>query len=155
MARTEYWNDPKAPKPNTLIPASNLLVVDETGRILLQRRRDTGQWALPGGVQDIGESPAQCAARECEEETGIIAEVTGLLGVFSPPGHVVAYSDGEIRQAFEVTFIGTPIGGEPTINDEADGVRWIHPDDLDAFDIHVSMRHQIAVYLSGDYPRPE
>lgn len=49
MGRTEYYNDPKAPKANTLIPANNLLVIDDSGAILLQRRRDTGQWALPGG----------------------------------------------------------------------------------------------------------
>ena len=76
MGRTEYYYDPNAPKANSLIPASNLLVVDETGAVLLHRRRDTGQWALPGGAQDIGESAAQCAVRECREETGIVAEIT-------------------------------------------------------------------------------
>ncbi|MGW6021283.1 NUDIX hydrolase [Streptomyces sp. NPDC055099] len=153
MPRTEYWNDRNAPTPNTLIPASNMLVVrEEDGAVLLQRRRDTGQWALPGGAQDIGESPAECAVRECFEETGITAEVTGLLGVYSPPQHVVAYDDGEIRQAYEVTVIGRPVGGEPTINDEADGVEWVLPDKLDTFDIHPSMRRQIGHYLDGGYP---
>ncbi|MFC4034185.1 NUDIX hydrolase [Streptomyces polygonati] len=152
MGRTEYYNDPDAPKANTLIPASNLLVVDESGAILLQRRRDTGQWALPGGAQDIGETAAQCAVRECLEETGIIAELTGFLGVYTNPHHIVAYTDGEIRQQYENTYIGRPVGGEPTINDEADGVRWVQPDDLDAYDIHASMRQQIGDYLAGTYP---
>jgi len=49
VGRTEYYYDPAGPKANTLIPASNLLVVGEAGAILLQGRRDTGQWALPGG----------------------------------------------------------------------------------------------------------
>ncbi|MCX4666433.1 NUDIX domain-containing protein [Streptomyces sp. NBC_01381] len=129
-----------------------LVVRDEDGAILLQRRRDTGQWALPGGAQDIGESPAACAVRECFEETGIRAEATGLLGVYSPPQHIVAYDDGEIRQAYEVTVIGKPIGGEPTINDEADCVEWVLPDELDTFDIHPSMRRQIDHYLRGNYP---
>jgi len=61
LGRTEYLNDPTAPKANSLIPTSNLLVVNKPGAILLQRRRDTGQWAFPGGAQDIGESAAQCA----------------------------------------------------------------------------------------------
>src|SRR5580704_10876868 len=78
MGRTEYYYDPHAPKANSLIPASNLLVVDERSAILLQRRRDTGQWALPGGAQDIGETAAQCAVRECLEETGILADITGF-----------------------------------------------------------------------------
>lgn len=98
MGRTEYYNDPNAPKANTLIPASNLLVVNEAGSILLQRRRGTGQWALPGGAQAIGETAAQYAIRECLEETGIIAEISGFLGVYTNPKHIVAYTDGEIRQ---------------------------------------------------------
>lgn len=151
--RTEYYGDPAAPAANSLLPASNLLVEDEDGAILLQRRRDTGQWALPGGKQDIGESAADCAVRECLEETGIVAEITGLLGVYSNPAHIVAYSsNGEIRQQFEVAYIGRPTGGTPTINDEADGVRWVHPRDLDDYDIHPSMRQQIGDYLSGKYP---
>jgi 8-oxo-dGTP pyrophosphatase MutT (NUDIX family) len=152
VGRIEYLNDPTAPKANTLIPASNLLVVDETGAILLQRRRDTGQWALPGGAQDIGETAAQCAVRECLEETGILAEVTGFLGVYTNPAHIVAYSDGEIRQQYENAYIGRPLSGAPTVNDEADDVRWVAPADLDAFDIHPSMRQQIGDYLSGRYP---
>ena len=62
--RIEYWHDDQAPRPNSLVPASNLLVANDSGQILLQRRRDTGQWALPGGKQDIGETPSQCAVRE-------------------------------------------------------------------------------------------
>ncbi|GHD23188.1 putative MutT/NUDIX-like protein [Nocardiopsis kunsanensis] len=152
MGRTEYYYDPVAPKANTLVPASNLLVVDDHGAVLLQRRRDTGQWALPGGAQDIGESAAQCAVRECVEETGILAEVTGFLGVYSNPDHIVAYTDGEIRQQLEAAYIGKPVGGEPTVNDEADGIEWVHPGELDRYDIHPSMRQQISDYLTGDYP---
>ncbi|MFJ9174956.1 NUDIX hydrolase [Streptomyces sp. NPDC102360] len=152
MGRTEYYHDPKAPKANTLIPACNLLVVDSDGAILLQRRRDTGQWALPGGAMDIGETPAQCAVRECLEETGIIAEITGFLGVYSNPAHIVAYTDGEIRQQYEVVYIGRPVGGTPTTNDEADAVCWATETDLDTLDIHASMHEQIRHYLTGTYP---
>jgi 8-oxo-dGTP pyrophosphatase MutT (NUDIX family) len=43
--RTEYLNDPAAPKPNSLVPAAGVLAADADSRVLLQRRRDTGQWA--------------------------------------------------------------------------------------------------------------
>jgi mutator protein MutT len=151
--RIEHWHNPRAPKATSLVPASNLLVVNAAGELLLQRRRDTGQWALPGGKQDLGETPAQCAIRECEEETGIRARVTGLLGVYSDPAHLVEYtSNGEIRQEYEVTLIGEPVSGEPTVNDEASDVRWITPVDLDAYDIHPTQRRQIDDYLSGRHP---
>ncbi|MGW6699837.1 NUDIX hydrolase [Nocardia sp. NPDC055049] len=152
MGRIEYYHDPKAPKPNSLVVACNLLVVDGAGAILLQRRRDTGQWALPGGAMDFGETAAECAIRECQEETGITAEITGFLGIYSNPHHIVAYSDGEVRQQYENTYIGRPVSGEPTINDEADGVVYVAPDDLGAYDIHPSMRQQIGDFLSGSYP---
>lgn len=150
--RIEHWNNPDAPAPNSLVPASNLLVVDGD-RVLLQRRRDTDQWALPGGKQDLGETPSQCAVRECQEETGVLARTTGLLGVYSDPAHLVEYtSDGEVRQEYEVTLIGEPVSGQPTINEEASDVRWVAFADLDTLDIHPTMRRQIDDYLSGRYP---
>jgi 8-oxo-dGTP pyrophosphatase MutT (NUDIX family) len=151
--RIEHWHNPQAPQPNSLVPASNLLVVNEAGRILLQRRRDTDQWALPGGKQDLGETPSQCAIRECEEETGILARVTGILGIYSDPAHLVEYtSNGEVRQEFEITLIGAPVSGTPTANDEASDVRWVSPGDLDNFDIHATMRRQLDDYLNNRYP---
>ncbi|MET3984142.1 NUDIX domain-containing protein [Streptomyces sp. PvR034] len=50
MARTEYYDDPHAPEPNSLVVAASAVVTDDRGRILLQRRRDNDLWALPGGA---------------------------------------------------------------------------------------------------------
>lgn len=155
MGRIEYYDDPGSPEPNSLIPACNLLVVDDEGRILLQRRRDTGQWALPGGAQDIGETPTQCAVRECREETGVEAQVIGLLGVYSDPSHIVEYTDGEIRQEYEVTLIGRPVGGQPAASDEASDAQWFDPADLAKLDIHQSMLRQIRHFVSGQYPHAD
>jgi ADP-ribose pyrophosphatase YjhB (NUDIX family) len=91
-----------------------VLAVDGHGRILVQRRRDTGLWALPMGKMELAETPTQCAVRETEEETGIQVETTGILGIYSDPAHIVAYTDGEVRQEYEVMFVGRPITGVPT-----------------------------------------
>jgi 8-oxo-dGTP pyrophosphatase MutT (NUDIX family) len=152
VGRREYWHDPEAPAPNSLVPASGVLAVNELGEILLQRRRDTGQWALPMGKQELGETIAECAIRETKEETGIDVAITGLVGIFSDPSHIVAYTDGEVRQEYEVTLLGRPLGGFPAANSEADDVRWAHPYELDALDIHPTMRRQIACYLNRTYP---
>ncbi|HEY8527544.1 MAG TPA: NUDIX domain-containing protein [Acidimicrobiales bacterium] len=152
MGRVEYWHNPDAPKPNSLVPASGVLAVNDRGEVLLQRRRDTGQWAIPMGKQELGETVAECAVRETEEETGVRVEVTGILGVFSDPAHIVAYSDGEVRQEFEITLIGRPLAGEPAANDEASDVRWVAPADLDALDIHPTMRRQLDHWLTGRHP---
>jgi 8-oxo-dGTP pyrophosphatase MutT (NUDIX family) len=152
VSRIEYLNDPNAPKANTLVPACGMLAVDGHGRILLQRRRDTGQWALPMGKMEIGETPTQCAVRETQEETGVLVEATGFLGIYSDPGHIVAYGDGEIRQAYEVMLIGGPISGSPAANDEASDVGWFAPEELDTLDIHRTQWRQLRDYLSEAYP---
>jgi ADP-ribose pyrophosphatase YjhB (NUDIX family) len=106
-------DDPDAPKPNSLVPACGILAVDETGRILLQRRRDTGQWALPMGKMELGETPSQYAIRETLEETGVTVAITGILGIYSDPAHIVAYTHGEVRQEYELMFTAAPSRANP------------------------------------------
>jgi 8-oxo-dGTP pyrophosphatase MutT (NUDIX family) len=136
VGRVEYLNDPAAPRPNSLVPAAGVLAVDGQGRLLLQRRRDTGQWAIPMGKQEIGETVAECAVRETREETGVTVEVTGLLGIYSDRGHIVANTDGEVRQEYEVILTGRPVTGEPAANDEASAAGWFTVAELDGLDIH-------------------
>jgi 8-oxo-dGTP pyrophosphatase MutT (NUDIX family) len=152
VGRIEYWNDPQAPRPNSLVPACGVLAADEQGRILLQRRRDTGQWAIPMGKMELGETPRQCAIRETLEETGVLTVVTGILGVYSDPRHIVAYSDGEIRQEYEVILLGHPVGGAPAANDEASDVAWVAPGDLSTLDIHPTQWRQLRDYLDRSFP---
>ncbi len=152
MGRTEYLNDPAAPKPNSLVPACGVLAVDDAGRVLLQRRRDTGQWAIPMGKQELGETPSQCAIRETMEETGVLTEITGILGVYSDPGHIVAYSDGEIRQEWELILLGRPVSGTPAANDEASDAGWFLPGDLGVLDIHPTQWRQLRDWLARAWP---
>ncbi|WDZ86382.1 NUDIX hydrolase [Micromonospora cathayae] len=138
MARIEHYHDPNAPRANTIVVAVSVFVRDDRGRVLLIQRTDNGLWSLPSGGQEIGESVAQTAVRETHEETGISVEVTGLVGVYSDPGHVIEYSDGEVRQQFSLCFRAVPVGGEPTPSDESSDVRWVARDELGTLDIHPS-----------------
>lgn len=56
------------------------MVGDSDGRILLQRRSDSGNWALPGGVMDIAETLAESAIREVREETGFHVRIDRIVG---------------------------------------------------------------------------
>lgn len=156
MGRTDFFHDDRAPKANSLVPAAGILAEDAAGRLLLQRRRDTGQWAIPMGKMELGETPTECAVRETLEETGVRVEPLGLLGIYSDPGYIVAYDDhqdptvfGEVRQEFEITLYGRPVEGAPAANDEASDVRWFAPSELEGLDIHPRMRQQLGDYLSG------
>ena len=62
------------------------------------RRTDNGNWALPGGAIDLGESVAQAAARETLEEAGIECVVTGIVGIYSDPKHVILYISDHVVQ---------------------------------------------------------
>lgn len=66
------------------------------------RRTDSGLHALPGGTDELGETMTETAVRETIEETGVTVEVTGLIGIYSDPAHVIAFSDGEVRQEFSL-----------------------------------------------------
>ncbi|MDZ5447928.1 NUDIX domain-containing protein [Micromonospora sp. 4G57] len=143
MARIEHLNNPNAPEPNSIVVAVTVFVQDEQGRVLLIQRTDNGLWALPVGAQDFGEYIAETAVRETREETGIEIEVTGVVGIYTNPNHVVEYSDGEVRQQFSICFRGRYVDGQPTTSNESSAVRWVARRDLDGLAVHPSMRLRI------------
>ncbi len=98
---------------------------------------------------DLGESIADAAVRETKEETGIDIEVTGLIGVYTNPRHVLAYDDGEVRQQFSLCFTTRMLGGTLRTSSETKEVQFVAPTDLDKLNIHPSMRLRINHYLEG------
>ncbi|MGW2372895.1 MULTISPECIES: NUDIX domain-containing protein [Kitasatospora] len=152
MPRRDYEDDPDAPKANSLVPAASVVVVDDAGRVLLQRRTDNGMWALPGGKMDIGESLAGCGVRETREETGIDIEITGIVGTYTDPRHVFAYDDGEVRQEFSICLLGRPLGGELRVSDESYEVAWFTPIETDGLPMVSNIRKRLADWRSGKIP---
>jgi 8-oxo-dGTP pyrophosphatase MutT (NUDIX family) len=143
-ARVDYWHDPGAPKPTSRKPSASVIVFNSAGDLLLLRRSDSGRWTIPTGGLKKNETLTQCAIRECREETGLDIEITALVGVFSDPRHVIAYTDGEVRQPVNTCFTGQVIGGNLSISDEATEVAWVTPDRLDDYDIHPAILRRIV-----------
>lgn len=143
MTRTDYLDDPDAPEPNSIVIALSAFVRDDAGRLLMIRRTDNDKHAIPGGRHELGETMTEAVIRETIEETGITVQVTGLIGIYSNPHHVMAYDDGEVRQEFSICFRARPVAGEPRTSDESSEVRWVDPAQLDELDIHPSIRHRI------------
>jgi ADP-ribose pyrophosphatase YjhB (NUDIX family) len=146
--RIDYLDDPEAPAANSLVPSVNVAVRNEEGELLVIRRSDNDNWALPGGAMDCGESMVDAAVRETKEETGIDCEVTGLVGIYTNPRHVILYtSDGEVRQECSFVFTARATGGQPRTSSESSEVCWITPGDVDQYPMHESMRMRVAHVL--------
>ncbi|WP_233508311.1 NUDIX domain-containing protein [Spongiactinospora gelatinilytica] len=104
-----------------------------------------------------GETVAQAGVPECREETGLDVEVTGLVGIFSTPDHVIAYMHGdevdEVRQPINICLRARVIGGRlHPAPDEARDVRWVAPASLDEYRIGPAIRHRIDKGLEGAGP---
>ena len=152
--RIDYYRDPDAPAANSIVPSVNVAVTNDAGELLFVRRSDNGNWAMPGGAVDIGESLAQAAVRETWEEAGIDCEITGVSGIYTDPGHVMLYtSNGEVRQEFSIVLTARAIGGKPTPSSETSEVRWVPPDQVGDYQMDPSMRLRIRHY-AGRRDRP-
>jgi len=144
VPKKDYYDDPTAPKANSIVPAVTAVVENENSELLMIERTDNGLWALPGGAQDFGESVIDAVRREVKEETGIDVEITGLSGIYSDPRHVIAYDDGEVRQEFSLCFRARPIGGSLHSSSESRRVTWVPFDQLDCLEMHPTMRLRVA-----------
>jgi len=102
------------------VVCAGAVIRDDAGRLLLiQRGREPGfgRWSLPGGRVEPGETPAAAAAREVEEETGLVVAVGELLATV-PIGDYVVHD-----------FAAVVTGGELRAGDDANDVRWCSLDD--------------------------
>ena len=96
-----------------LIPGVRALVFDAEGRLLLERQRVFGSWALPHGCVDVGESALAAAIRETEEEVGIRIARATLFGVYTDPKYSIVYPNGDQVQTFTIAFAADEWSGTP------------------------------------------
>jgi len=91
---------------------ATILVFDEQGRLLVQRRYDFDWLGVPGGALELGETLRACAERETLEETGLRVRVERLVGVFSHPDYNLLYPNGDRVQQWTVCVVARPVGGQ-------------------------------------------
>ncbi len=98
-------------------------IVEREGKALMVRRASApgyGLWSVPGGYVDRGEVVEQAAAREVQEETGLLVRIERLVGLFSVAGNPVIVA----------AFVGVEIGGRLQAGPEALAADFFDPDFL-------------------------
>ncbi len=110
-------------------PTASALLVDDSGRVLLSRRRYepyAGQWDLPGGFLAEGEHPLDALQRELREEASVEIEAGDFLGIWMD-----RYGDGaEAPATINLYWTARITAGEPQPDDDVLELRWFDPDDL-------------------------
>ena len=109
---------PEVAGPETPKLMVDVVIPSERGVVLIRRASEpfAGQWALPGGFVELGETVEEAAAREAAEETGLAVEVARLIGVYSEPerdprGHNVSVAllvrvlSGELAAATDASEV--------------------------------------------------
>jgi 8-oxo-dGTP pyrophosphatase MutT (NUDIX family) len=120
--------EPDAERALGVRPSVSAVIFDRRGRLLLQQRSDGGQWGLPGGSVEIGESVRAAVVREVMEETGLTVAPGRVVGIYSDPRlQVVRYPDGNVWHYVNVCFECAVRGGELTTCDETLDLRYFAP----------------------------
>ncbi|MFZ9736794.1 MAG: NUDIX domain-containing protein [Prochlorotrichaceae cyanobacterium] len=123
----------------------SVIGITPEGLIVLVRRRDNGQWSLPGGLVDWGETIAQAAAREFREETGFtLQSITRLVGVYSDP-----HRDPRIHSVCVTVLAEVIAGGEGTDSLEISDVKAVPLEHLPFGKLSHDHDRQLQDYLSG------
>lgn len=114
---------------------------------------------LQGGLEhgvDVGERQrgehlvaalAGGAVREVKEETGLDVEITGLVGTYTDPKHIIAYTDGEVRRQFNVCFTARITGGQLEISDESTELRFVPSEEIEQLPMHHTQRLRLQHFL--------
>lgn len=129
--------------PGAEIPCVGAVVHDETGRLLLVRRRNppgAGLWSVPGGRVEAGEDDVRAVAREVAEETGLRVRVGPLLGAVrrdAPTGGVYVIRD----------YLCTVDGAtDPHPADDATDAQWVDAAGLEALTVVDGLRQALTAW---------
>lgn len=135
-----FCNQCRTPLYENPIPATCLVVADQHRRLLLVRRNvapKIGEWCLPGGYMELGETPEEAALRELTEETGLSGTIDRLIGVVSNPSDLY-------HTVLMVGYLVTAFKGTPIPGDDASHVAWFADSDRPAVAFR-SHRHFIKI----------
>ena len=128
---------------------SAVILSEGRDKVLLTRRADNGQWCLPSGGAEPGESAAEACEREVREETGLKVRVERLVGVYSDPNYLIEYSDGKRVQVVAINFEASIQGGEIGLSDETTEIKYFPLHEVRRMELTLNHKQRILDTLTG------
>ena len=104
------WLRSKVGHEKIILVFSGGCILDNNGKVLLQRRGDSNKWGFPGSAIEIGETPEMAAIREVKEETGLDVKVSGLIGIYTD--YDMEYPNGDKAHSICIVYELEMIGGQ-------------------------------------------
>ena len=130
-------------------------VIVQDGEVLIVKRKYdplAGQWSIPGGAVELGETLEASVAREMLEETGLEIEVGPVIEVFDRISHD---DEGKVQYHFVlVDYLCWPVGGTLQAGSDVADARFVPPSDLGAFHLTTKAMEVIARALELDRDAP-
>ena len=121
--------------PDRPIASVGAVIIDD-GRVLLVQRGQPplkGQWSLPGGAVEVGETLSAAVHREVFEETGLVVEVGPIVEVLDRI-HLDAAARVEYHYVL-IDYLCTVVGGQLRAQSDAADARWASPASLPVFEL--------------------
>ena len=125
------------------VSSSAVIFDDSREKILLTRRKDNGLWCLPSGGMVAGESASETCIREVLEETGLVVQVTHLIGVYTSPNWLIEYADGSRAQAVAFCFEVEVVGGEEQMRNEVGDMNYFSLAEIEKLELMANHRQRI------------
>ena len=138
--------------PSRPLVGVGAVVLSDTGEVALVKRRHeplAGQWSLPGGMLELGESLEAGVARELLEETGLHVSVGPVVEVFD---RILFDDNGKVRYHFVlVDYLCRVRGGELKAGSDVEAAAWVHPSAIDSQ--HMTEKAKAVILKALQFPR--
>jgi 8-oxo-dGTP pyrophosphatase MutT (NUDIX family) len=140
---TQVLYGPRLSKEGKIRVGCSAIIFNNEGKFLLTRRADNGQWCLPSGGLEPGESVEEACIREVFEETGLNVDIKRLIGVYSNRDQLVIYEDGGKFQIVALHFEAEIKDGILGLSNETTDFGYFSLDEITKLDLIHSHKDRI------------
>lgn len=133
--------------PERPLVAVGALIIHKKKVLLARRAKDPfkGEWSLPGGAVEVGETVEDAVRREVCEETGIEVEITGVAGIYD---RICRDPDGQIEYHYVlIDYLCRPVAGIGAAASDAEAVAWFAGKEVETLTIQQNTRELILRHL--------